>query len=88
MGVNDPVIFLKNGTLFHPRIRVSNLVTWYVLPEVSCVITKNHFTWMMILSLLTWPPCPPRVPNIGWLCYIPRSEVRVSLGTIPIVLVR
>ena len=32
-GVNDPVLFMAKGTKVHPRLRGTNLVTIYVLPE-------------------------------------------------------
>ena len=49
-SVNGPAIFLETGNLVHPRRRVSNLVTWYELPEVSFLFqTKNH-TCMMRLG--------------------------------------
>ena len=41
-GVNGPVIFLAKGTKVHPRLRCSNLVTQYGLPEGSSVITKKN----------------------------------------------
>ena len=39
--MNDPVIFMAKGTKLHPRLRDTNLVTRYVLPEGSCVIPKK-----------------------------------------------
>ena len=40
-GVNGPVIFLKKEKNVHPRLRGTNLVTRYGLPEGSCVIPKK-----------------------------------------------
>ena len=39
--MNGSVIFLENGTTVHPRLRGTNLVTRYGLPEGSCVITNK-----------------------------------------------
>ena len=39
--MNDPVIFLSKDTKVYPRIRGTNLVTIYVLPEVSCMILNK-----------------------------------------------
>ena len=41
VGMNGLVIFLKKGKKVHPRIRGTNLVTRYGLPEGSCLIPKK-----------------------------------------------
>ena len=38
--MNGLVIFLAKGDLVHPRLKDTNLVTHYGLPEVSCLIPK------------------------------------------------
>ena len=40
-GVNFQVMFIERGTLVHPRLRGTNLVTMYLLSEVSCVIPNK-----------------------------------------------
>ena len=40
-GVNGPVIFLTKGTCVHPRIKGFNLMTWYILSEVSCAVPNE-----------------------------------------------
>ena len=41
-GVNGPVIFLENGTKVQPRLRGTNLVTRYELPEGSYEIPNKE----------------------------------------------
>ena len=43
--MNGPVIFLAKGTKVYPRLRGTNLVTRYGLPEVSCV-NPNKASYM------------------------------------------
>ena len=57
VGVNVPVIFLSKGTNVHQRLRGNNLVTKYILPEVSCVIpNKSGYmdaeTWAKVVKVV------------------------------------
>ena len=56
--MNGPVIFITKGTKVHPRVRGTNLVTRYGLPEVSCVIPKESAymddeTWEKLVKVVS-----------------------------------
>ena len=55
--MNGPVTFLVKGTKVHTRLRGTNLVTIYGLPEGSCVITNkaaymDDDTWYKVVKVV------------------------------------
>ena len=51
------MIFLAKGTKVHPRIKGTNLVARYVLPEGSCVIPNkaayvDDETWSKVVKVV------------------------------------
>ena len=67
----------------------------YIIPHVSYRETTRQFpdsnikknAWAYLgpiaISLLTWPPSPPSMPNIRWWCTLTTAEAKGTLGAIP-----
>ena len=73
-GVNGPVIFLEKVKKVHPRLRGTNLVTRYGLPEVSCVIPKkaskmDDETWEKLVKVVA--PGIRKMKVINFACVFP-----------------
>ena len=69
-GVNGPVIFLAKRKKVHPRLKGTNLVTRYVLPEVSCVIPNkaaymDDETWAKLVKMVAPGIRKMKVSNVA-----------------------
>ena len=73
--MNVPVVFMEKGTKVHPRLRGNNLVTKYVLPEVSCVIPNkaaymDDETWEKVVKVVAPGIRKMAVRNFSFVCSI------------------
>ena len=73
--MNVSVIFISKGTLLHPSLRGTNLVTRYGFPEGSCIILNKvtcgirkmrvrYVSFVLLIVLYIYPPlhiCPSKL---------------------------
>ena len=72
--MNGPLIVLAKGTKVHPRLKGTNLVTIYVLPEGSCVIPKkaaymDDETWSKLVKVVA--PGIRKIKVSNFACIFP-----------------
>ena len=60
---------------FSPQIQIPRKTSCAYLVPLS-----------LSLSLLTWPPLPPSIPNIRWWFSLPGALSKATLGAVPISL--
>ena len=70
--MNGPVIFLAKGTKVHPRIKGTNLVTRYRLPEGSFVIPNkaaymDDETWVKVVKVVDPGIRKMKVSNVAFV---------------------
>ena len=72
--MNGTLIFLAKGTKVYPRIRGTNSVTRYILPEGSCEITNiasymDDCTWENVVKVVSPGIIKMKVGNVA--CVFP-----------------
>ena len=70
--MNGPVIFLAKGEKLYPRLRGTNLVNIYGLPEGSCVIPNkpaymDDDTWAKVVKVVTPGIRKMKVINVAYV---------------------
>ena len=51
--------------------------------QISIKLLEHILALSLSLSLLTWPPFPPIIPNTRWWYYLPGPEDKDILGAVP-----